>query len=91
MRKGRWADVPGIVNVFDQWRKINKGSGLAIVLILITAMIVSVFAVKNMTALNNFPAAGVEQNNDPVQQAQDVLDLLNDSIKKRFATILRKF
>ena len=55
----------------------GKGSGLAIVLILIVALLIAFLAMKNMTALNNASAPGVEQSNDPVQQAQDVVDKLN--------------
>ena len=55
----------------------GKGSGLAILLILIAALLIGFLAVKNMGALKNASAPGVEQAGDPVQQAQALVDQIN--------------
>ena len=56
----------------------GKGSGLALVIILVAALIIGVLAVKNMVGLGPGKETAVQQENY-VQQAQSVVDQINQA------------
>ena len=57
----------------------GKGSGLALIIILVVAIIVAYLAVSNMSSLGfgKKQETQQEQIQDPVQQAQDIVDQIN--------------
>ena len=57
----------------------GKGSGMALILILIVALIVAWLAVKQMGSLGK--GAEVQQD-DAVEQAQEVVDQINQNIQQ---------
>ncbi len=56
----------------------GKGSGLALVIILVAALIVGFLVVKNMGVLGSVKETAVQQENY-VQQAQSVVDQINQA------------
>lgn len=56
----------------------GKGSGLALVMILVVALIVGFLVVKNMGGLGPEKETAVQQENY-VQQAQSVVDQINQA------------
>ncbi len=56
----------------------GKGSGLALVMILVVALIVGFLVVKNMGVLGSVKETAVQQENY-VQQAQSVVDQINQA------------
>ena len=59
----------------------GKGAGLALVLLLIVALLVAWFAVKNMGGLGFSSSTDVQQEN-AVQQAQDLVNQINDRMQQ---------
>ena len=56
----------------------GKGSGLALVIILVAALIIGLLVVKNMGGLGPEKETAVQQENY-VQQAQSVVDQINQA------------
>ena len=56
----------------------GKGSGLALVMILVAALIIGLLVVKNMGGLGPEKETAVQQENY-VQQAQSVVDQINQA------------
>ena len=56
----------------------GKGSGLALVIILVVALIIGFLVVKNMGVLGSVKETAVQQENY-VQQAQSVVDQINQA------------
>ena len=56
----------------------GKGSGLALVIILVAALIIGLLVVKNMGGLGPEKETAVQQGNY-VQQAQSVVDQINQA------------
>lgn len=56
----------------------GKGSGLMLVVILVVAILIALLAVKQFTSLRGSNTAQQETRQDPVQQAQDAVNALND-------------
>jgi len=57
--------------------KKGKGSGLALILILVVALLIAFLAVKNMSRLG--PDSTTLQQEDYVQQAQNLVDQINQT------------
>ena len=55
----------------------GKGSGLALILILVVALLIAFLAVKNMNRLG--PDSTTLQQENYVQQAQSVVDQINQA------------
>lgn len=60
----------------------GEGRGLALILILIVALIVAFLAVKQMDGLGVGNSTQTESVQDPVQQARDAVDALNERINQ---------
>ena len=56
----------------------GKGSGLALVMILVVALIIGFLVVKNMGSLGSVKETAVQQEN-VIQQAQSVVDQINQA------------
>ena len=56
----------------------GKGSGLALIIILVVALIIGFLVVKNMGGLESAKENAVQQENY-VQQAQSVVDQINQA------------
>ncbi len=59
----------------------GKGSGLALVIILIVALLIAFFVLKNMSSLG-FGRDATTQQENVVQQAQDLVDQINDRMQQ---------
>ncbi len=61
----------------------NRGkiAGLALVIILVVALLIASFLLKNMDSLGVGGDAAAQQEN-PVQQAQDLADQINDRMQQ---------
>ena len=60
----------------------GKGSGLVIVLILLVALLIVFLAVKQMQSAGFGDSPGEAMQSDPVEQAQDAVDVINDRMQQ---------
>ena len=56
----------------------GKGSSLTLIFILIVALLNALLAVKQFSSLNTSDTAQPEAQQEPVQQAQDAVNALNE-------------
>ena len=67
----------------------NKGigSGLAIIIILIVALLIAFLAMKNMGSFCFGSKPGQPQQENVVEQAQDAVDAINNRLQQQYSAI----